>query len=477
MTGKVYITGAGCGKADMMSLRAFNVLKAAEVVVYDRILGDGVFELIPESAEKINAGKAGGNHLIPQDGINQILLEKAKEGKNVVRLKGGDPFMFGRGGEEAEFLYQNGISFEIIPGISSAYAVPELAGIPVTHRDIASSVHILTGHFKADGGGAIDYKALVAAGGTYVFLMGLGNADKIKNGFISAGLGKNTPCAVIENGGTAKQRVGVSGLAELTELAANFSSPAVIVIGGVCKLHEKLRTSRPLAGRKILISRPSYRAQNLKTMLETAGAEVFIAPSIKITPLEISGKEITENIEKSALVAFTSRTGVELAFEKLFSAGYDARVFGGKKIAAVGSGTAEELQKYGIKADLMPQKFYTAELAKLIATKKADNILLLRAQNGSREMDDILTENNIKHKTLYLYKTEAAEQVLPADFDTAVFASPSEAEYFAKTDKTFTAVCIGAKTYEAAQKRGFKAVSADFQTDSGLFESICEVKI
>lgn len=472
MTGKVYITGAGCGCADLMSLRALNVLKTADTVVYDRILGDGVLALSPRNAEKINAGKTSGNHLIPQDEINKILLEKAKEGKTVVRLKGGDPFMFGRGGEEAEFLHENGIPFETVPGISSVFAAPELAGIPVTHRDFSSSVHILTGHFKDDK--EIDYAALVKAGGTYVFLMGLKNAAKIQNGFLAARLDKNTPCAVIENGGTSAERIGLTELSRLAKTAQNFVSPSIIVIGEVCALHNKLYVKKPLAGRHIVIARPFGRGEILKKRLEAQGAKVSAVPSIKITPFDMSAKTLADSIKAHKYIVFTSRTGVDLVMDKLFSAEYDSRVFGGKIIAVTGSGTAEELKKYGIRADLMPQNYYTEDLADLLICKNADSILLLRAENGLKDMDVMLSQNNISFETLYIYKTEKAEeQNLPADFDTVVFASTSEVEFFAADRKEFRAVCIGKRTLEAAQKRGFDCILAEHQTEDGLFKAVC----
>ncbi|MBO5560503.1 MAG: uroporphyrinogen-III C-methyltransferase, partial [Firmicutes bacterium] len=371
MTGRVYIMGAGCGSSDMMSLRAFNVLRSAEAVVYDRILGDGVFELIPECAEKINAGKASGKHLIPQYEINKILLEKAKEGKIVVRLKGGDPFLFGRGGEEAEFLYENNIPFEVIPGISSAFAAPELAGIPLTHRGFSSAVHILTGHFKYDK--EIDYTALKKSGGTYVFLMGLKNAEKIQNGFLAAGLDKKTPCAVIENGGTSAEHIGLTELSQLAETAENFVSPSIIVIGEVCTLHKKLYSKKPLWGRNIIIARPFERGEKLKKRLETEGARASIVPGIKITSFDIAAKTLVDSIKNHKYIVFTSRTGVGFIMDKLFSAGYDSHIFGGKIIAVTGGGTAEELKKYGIKADLMPENFYTEDLAYLLISENADN--------------------------------------------------------------------------------------------------------
>ena len=471
MTGKVIIAGAGTGSADLISIRAANALKNADTVVFDRLLGDGITKLIPENAERINVGKESGNHPVPQDEINKILLEKACGGKCVVRLKGGDPFMFGRGGEEAEFLLENKVPFEIIPGISSAIAAPELAGIPVTHRNFSSSVHILTGHFKDDK--EIDYKALAKAGGTYVFLMGLKNAEKIQNGFLAAGLDKNTPCAVIENGGSAEQRVGISVLSGLSELAKDHASPSIIVIGEVCRLHEKLYTQKRLSGRNIVICRPSDRAHSLKAMLETEGARVHIVPSIKIIPLSFGAEEIAGDISAHKFIAFTSRTGVKLVFESLLSGGYDARIFGGKKIAVIGSGTAEELKKYGLRPDLMPQEFYTEELAGLLVKEKADNILLFRAENGSKGLDEILSENKTKFKTVYVYKTICEEeQILPPQFDTAVFASPSEAEFFKTDRKDFKAVCIGKRTLEAALKRGFDCTEAAEQTEKGLFDAI-----
>lgn len=473
MKGKVYIVGAGCGSADLISMRALNVLKTAETVVYDRLLGDGVFRLIPEQAEKINAGKASGNHLIPQDEINRILSDKAMEGKTVVRLKGGDPFLFGRGGEEAEFLADHHIPFEIIPGISSSIAVPELAGIPVTHRGLSSAVHILTGHFKDDQ--RIDYSALVKAGGTYVFLMGLRHTADIQDGFLQAGLDPRMPCAVIENGGTALERVGLTELSQLAKTAEHFVSPGMIVIGRVCTLHQKLYVKKPLFGRRIVIARPFERGESLKKRLESGGAEVHIVPDIRLIPFEIGAEQLCDRIKAHDYIVFTSRTGVRLVMDQMFAAGYDARIFGGKQIAVTGSGTAAELTKYGLHADLIPDEFYTDQLATLLVSRNADRILLLRAENGLKEMDDILSQHHISFQTLYIYKTEKAqEQNLPDHFDTVVFASPSEAAYFETDRRDFKAVCIGRRTLEVAQKRGLDCVLAKTQTDDGLFQAVCD---
>ena len=259
MTGKVWLVGAGPGDLGLFTIKGLEVLQNAEVVVYDALIGDAVLTLISDRAEKINVGKRAGNHRMTQEQINRTLLEQALAGKRVVRLKGGDPFLFGRGGEELELLVENNIPYEIVPGVSSAFAVPAYNGIPVTHRDFTSSVHIITGHRRssadADSVG-IDYEALVRTGGTLIFLMGLSTLPVIMRGLLNAGISPEIPAAVLERGTTAGQRrvlATVSTLEEETE-RARIKAPAIIVVGEVCRLAESFSwvEKLPLAGRKVL---------------------------------------------------------------------------------------------------------------------------------------------------------------------------------------------------------------------------------
>lgn len=291
MTGKVWLVGAGPGDRGLLTLKGLEVLKAADVVVFDALVGQEVLTLIPQSAELVNVGKRAGNHIMPQELINRLILEKAQEGKKVVRLKGGDPFLFGRGGEELELLSENGIPYEVVPGITSALAVPAYNGIPVTHRDCASSVHIITGHRRKGKDHDIDFEALVRTGGTLVFLMGVSSLESIMKGLLEAGMDPGTPAAVLQSGTTAGQRRVVSTVSGVKKDAdrAGIEAPAVIVVGEVCALAKTLAwyEKLPLAGRRILVTRPREHISELSARLRSLGAEVMELPAIateKISP-------------------------------------------------------------------------------------------------------------------------------------------------------------------------------------------------
>ena len=264
MPGKVTLVGAGPGDPGLLTRKGLEALQKAEVVVYDRLVGPAILAMMPETAEQINVGKEASHHLVPQDQINQILLDKALEGKNVVRLKGGDPFLFGRGGEELELLAEHGIPFEEVPGITSAIAAPAYGGIPVTHRDYCSSVHIITGHQRAGKPLTIDFEALVRTKGTLVFLMGVTAMPAIVEGLLSAGMDGETPAAMVESGTTPAQRRCDATLRTLPERAVEMGihSPAIIIVGKVCALSEKFCwfDKLPLKGQRVLVTRPRERA-------------------------------------------------------------------------------------------------------------------------------------------------------------------------------------------------------------------------
>ena len=259
MIGKVWLVGAGPGDRGLMTLRGREVLEQADVVVYDALVGDGILSMIPEAAELIYVGKRSSHHAMVQEDINRVLLEQALAGRRVVRLKGGDPFLFGRGGEELELLAANGVPFEIVPGVTSAFAVPAYNGIPVTHRDLCSSVHVITGHRRAGKTLDIDFEALARTGGTLVFLMGVAALHDIVQGLMDAGMAEDTPAAVLEKGATARQRrvSGTLGTLEDEAARAAVQTPAIIVVGGVCALAERFawREALPLHGVKALVTR------------------------------------------------------------------------------------------------------------------------------------------------------------------------------------------------------------------------------
>jgi len=288
--GKVWLVGAGPGDAGLFTLKGKKVLEQAEVVVYDKLVGQGILSMIPKQAELIFVGKVSGNHAVPQHEINKILLREALKGRKVVRLKGGDPFVFGRGGEELELLCKNNIPFEIVPGITSAVSVPAYNGIPVTHRDFVSSLHIITGHTKKKEEAEIDYEALVKLGGTFVFLMGVSAMPAICRGLLEAGIEPDMPAAILERGTTAHQKRVVSDVTNLPKDAkkAGIKTPAIIVVGKVCALEKEFHWAedRPLGGLKIAVTRPKDRNSSLADKLSMLGAEIVLMPTIETKELE-----------------------------------------------------------------------------------------------------------------------------------------------------------------------------------------------
>lgn len=473
MSGKVTLVSAGIGTSGLMTIDGVKALKNAEVVVYDKLLGEGVMELIPENAEKINAGKESSKHILPQDQINDIIVAKAKEGKNVVRLKGGDSYLFGRGGEEVEALVNENIPFRVISGVTSSIAAPAYAGIPVTHRACASSVHIITGHNKKGTPLNINFKACVDIGGTLVFLMGVKNLTVITEGLISAGMDKNMPCAVVERGSEPMQKKVVSTLENIAEAAKNLKTPSVIIVGEVCKYSDKFDwySNLPLKGKKIVVARPYNRAENLVNELRENGASVVVKPCISTETIEES---IYKNIEESDCIAFTSVVGVQYAFKLLYNDKKDSRIFYNKKVVAIGKKTANELMKYGLIADIVPEKHSGLELAKEIVKNGINNVLILRAEKGAEELTNYLKDNNVSYVDKAVYKTVINKTQLNENVDYVVFASPSEVEGLRENDNNYMAVCIGNKTANEAEKSGLKYIVAKDTSDSGIINAIKE---
>ena len=340
--GKVWLVGAGPGDVGLFTIKGREILAKAEVVVYDSLVGDGVLAIVPASAEKINVGKRAGHHTMKQENINQVLLEKAQEGKRVVRLKGGDPFLFGRGGEELELLCEHDIPYEVVPGVTSCIAVPAYNGIPVTHRDFCSSVHVITGHKRAGENYNIDFEALVRTRGTLVFLMGITAMEDICKGLLEAGMDPETPAAVLQQGTTAGQKRVVATVATLKQAsdAAKIQTPAIIVVGQVCQVadtfgwYEKL----PLAGYKVLVTRPKELVSGMAKKLREQGAEVLELPAIGVKPVEDRTNiyKAFEKLDTYQWLAFTSPSGVRIFFELLMDAGKDIRALGSVKIAVIG---------------------------------------------------------------------------------------------------------------------------------------------
>ncbi len=484
-TGKVWLTGAGPGSLELLTVKARRLLETGDCIVYDRLIGKEILSMLPADKELIDVGKAAGHHAVPQSQINRILVREAKLGKQVIRLKGGDPFLFGRGGEEIEALCAEGIPFEVVPGVSSAVAVPAYNGIPVTHRDYVSSVHIITGHRRAGENAKIDYDALVRMNGTLVFLMGVGALKDIMDGLLSAGMDEAVPAAILQQGTTAGQKRLTAAVGTLAEEAGKrqIKPPAVVVVGEVCSLadqfawHEKL----PLSGERILVTRPLERGVRLQEQLRELGAEVLTVPVIRTVPIADEARVQTIEKELTRLPAyqvlvFTSAYGVERFFEILLEMGLDVRSISHMRFAVIGKGTADALRNRGIRADYMPGQYDGASLGRLLAESLADGtrILLARSSIGAKELLEEIGRNRaLSYTDLSIYDTIFAEEqeerlrsfMGDGKVSKVIFTSSSTVEGFCRllgefAYDTVRAVCIGRKTARAAKAAGMETVAA-----------------
>ena len=367
--GMVYLVGAGPGDPGLLTLKGAECLARADVVIYDHLLSEGLLKMAPSHAERIYAGKSSTRHTMEQDEINRLLVAKAKVGKTVVRLKGGDSFVFGRGGEEAEALATNRISFEIVPGVSAALAAPAYAGIPVTHRKMASSFAVITGHEDPrKAGSSIDWEKLATGVDTLVFLMGMQNLSEITARLKKFGRPPETPVAVIKDGTTPRQMTVTGNLDNIAERVrkSGLGPPAVIVVGKVAGLRNKLRwfDNRPLSGRRILVTRSREQAGALSKLLGQRGAVPVELPVIEIRPVtDFSTLDnAVSQLDRFQWIVFTSINGVEAFFSRLNHLGMDTRSLGGMKIAAIGPATVEALEQRGIKPEYCPAEYTSAAL-------------------------------------------------------------------------------------------------------------------
>ena len=474
MAGKVTLVGAGPGDPGLLTVKGRRALENAEVVVFDRLVGPQILALIPETARTIDVGKEASRHLIPQEQINEILLREGQAGHQVVRLKGGDPFVFGRGGEELEVLSQGGVDFEVIPGVTSAIAAAAYGGIPVTHRNFSSSLHIITGRAKRGQDPVIDYEALVRSGGTLVFLMSVSAAPKIVQGLLAAGMDPDTPAAMVENGTLPNQRRCGAMLRTLPQRAAEMGihSPALMIVGGVCSLGPELcwYERLPLHGRRVLVSRPKNRAGTLADRLRELGADVWEYPCIATEPVTPCPEmeEALRQIQEYQWLAFTSSTGVEVFWTCLRGLGLDARALGGVKLAAIGSATAGALEACGLSADLVPEVYDAAHLGAALAERASGRVLLLRAEEGSPALTEQLEKRGRPYRDIAIYRTqysnprsEQLRQALEAgELDYVTFTSASTVKGFVSAtgaDVDYSGIvglCIGEQTAAEARKHG-----------------------
>ncbi len=369
--GRVYLAGAGPGALDLVTLRTRQLIGEADVLVYDYLCNPDMLQWARPGAEKIYAGKSGSSHTLTQDQINQLLVDRAQAGQQVVRLKGGDPYVFGRGGEEAQVLVRAGIPFEVVPGVTSAIAAPSYAGIPVTHRDCASTVTFVTGHedpTKSDS--AIDWAHLARLRGTKIFLMGVERLREIASRLMTEGADPATPVALVRWGTTARQESLEGTLADIADTveARGFKPPAITVVGEVVKLRSELNwyEALPLFGQRVVITRTRVQASGLKKRLMRLGADVLEIPTIRIVPLALGEAELRKMETFSQhfdWLIFTSPNGVDLFFNEFFNLGLDIRVLGAVKLATVGPATAKKLKDFRLRVDVQPDIYTTEVLA------------------------------------------------------------------------------------------------------------------
>jgi len=496
--GLVYLIGAGPGDPGLVTLKALRCIEKAEVVVYDRLVSPSLLQSAPEAAELIYVGKKPDRHTLKQEEINALLAEKAGQGLTVARLKGGDPFVFGRGGEEAAFLAERDIAFEVVPGITSAVAVPAYAGIPVTHRGLASGFTVITGH--EDPGkeeSDLDWASLARSAGTNVILMGMGNLSQIAARLMEEGLSSSTPAAIIQQGTRAGQRTLSGTLEDIAREAEakGFKAPAIIVTGEVVNLRQYLQwiEKKPLFGTRIVVSRARAQASALAEKLEELGAETVQFPAIKIVPPEDYGPldRALENLESYHWVIFTSENGVKYFFNRLREKGGDIRSLKGARICAIGPKTKEALGEKGLRVDYTPAEYRAEAVIEQIEgeIKAGDRVLLPRADLARLALPEALEKAGAVVDNVTAYRTVRGEgdagllkQLLSErEVDMITFTSSSTVHNLVDMLGTEAAglldgvavAAIGPITAASARQRGLEvAVEAKEYTIDGLVEAI-----
>ncbi|MFZ5969798.1 MAG: uroporphyrinogen-III C-methyltransferase [Bacillota bacterium] len=417
--GKVFLIGAGPGDYKLITLKGLECIQTADVILYDRLAGEKLLEFAREDAERIFVGKAPDCHAYKQEEINQLLVSKAKEGKVVARLKGGDPFVFGRGGEEALELMEHGIEYEIVPGVTSAVSVPAYAGIPVTHRNVSSSFHVITGHedpLKEDQ--SINYEALAKVEGTLIFLMGVNNIDKICSNLTKYRQSVDRPAAVIMRGTTAHQKMVKGNLGNIAALVKEhqIENPAIIIVGEVVELSDQLHwlEKRPLFGKKILVTRTRQQASYLSRRIEELGGEAIEFATIKIEnpdTFDEIDKAIGE-IEKYDWVVFTSVNGVHAFFDRMKKLDFDIRLLYKAKLCAIGPTTAKNLEDMGFTVEYVPEEFRAEGIVEGLKGKirSGDKVLLPRADIARELLIDELIKMGAQVDNVHVYRTVVPEQ-------------------------------------------------------------------
>ena len=498
--GKVYLVGAGPGDPGLLTLRGLECLEQADVVLYDRLVDSRLLERARPGAELTFVGKEPGGVAMRQDEIDSYMIEQARDGKVVARLKGGDPFVFGRGGEEALALAAEGIPFEVVPGVTSAIAAPAYAGIPLTHRGLASSFTVVTGNedpskVEMD----VSWEHLARSGGTIVVLMGWAGLENITSQLMDHGMAPDTPAALIQWGTEPYQKCVTAPLGDIVAQGKDvgLAPPVVLVVGPVVKLREQLRwfDTKPLFGRKVLVTRTRRQASSLSMALAREGAQPMEVPAIQVSPLDgLNGSlaETLRSLKEYSWVVLTSVNGVEVFFDRLAELGLDSRVLAGPLVAAIGPATAQALGSHGIRADFVPDSYLSEALVSGLATKgiQGHRVLLLRAEQGNPELSQGLETQGAKVDQISLYRTQVADssrqrarELLAEDtIDVATFTSSSTVQGLVDLldgditlMRRLTIACIGPVTAQTARELGLNVdVVASRHTIEGLVEALVE---
>ena len=495
--GKVFLVGGGPGDPGLITVKGLRRLQQADVVVYDRLVNVRLLEHARKDAERVYVGKGPDQHAMSQEEINRLLVDRASQGQFVVRLKGGDPFIFGRGGEEALALAEAGLPFEVVPGVTSAVAAPAYAGVPVTHRGIASSVTIVSAsEDPTKEGSSVRWDALAKTGGTIVALMGWNALDKVAETLIAEGMSPGTPAVLVHWGTEPHQKTVVGTLCNIRSKGeeVGLTSPVTAVIGAVADLREHIRwfDEKPLFGKTVLVTRSRAQASALSSLLEDEGARAIELPTIRFERAETFTEMdlAIESLGEFQWVVFTSANGVEAFFDRMKELGRDARQFGGANVASIGPATSASLAKRGVMADLVPQQYVAESLLESLAerVRPGDKILLPRADIGRNVLEEGLAGMGAQVQRLVAYRTvtppeskELATELLDGgSVDVVTFTSSSTVENLmgileGDASKLNGAVvaCIGPITAASAEAAGLRVkVVASEYTIPGLVEAI-----
>jgi uroporphyrinogen III methyltransferase/synthase len=499
MKAKVYLVGAGPGDPGLITVKGRECIQTADVIIYDYLASPTLLKHAPPESEMIYVGKKGGDHTLSQDEINALIVEKAKAGLTVCRLKGGDPFIFGRGGEEAEILVGKGIAFEVVPGVTSAIAAAAYAGIPLTHRKLTATLAFVTGHedpHKEES--SIDWESLAGGIGTLVFFMGVKNLPDITQKLIANGKSPDTPVALIRWGTTPGQKTVTGNLDNINARVkeAGLKAPAIIVVGDVVDLRKTLKwfENRPLLGKRIVVTRAREQASDLVTQLSDLGAECLEYPTIKIVPAKDLNPmdEAIKHLGTYEWIVFTSVNGVQFFFDRLFESNLDVRALTHLRTAAIGPATADRLFKFGLKSDIIPKNFRAESVVEAFRKEKLNGkrILLPRAAEARPVLPVELRKMGAEVDEVTAYLTEKVaenadllvKQLEDKTIDLITFTSSSTvknlksllpSDTFNQLVDGVTIASIGPITTDTASEMGFKVdTTAESYTIPGLCEAV-----